>query len=741
MISFEGRFKSKRQPPYVAAKNNYRCPQTDLCKRETTSKELVQKNQEERRKRERQYRERQAAIRIQSFIRGVLCRRATHEFAKQSFDALSAQLSHSGGSHLERQAWDQSLRTCLRAFKFLGPNGALAEEVTAVCQLLLSAEGRRAFSDCYLRRLPPGSPSDLYVLPVRVLEVLLSPNHQTDLPEGRRSPPSASSQALTLRRMVLHLCKRGYFRSIALLIERQTASPATDLEEVADLDPEEFSRQPKHRAMLDLLQIPFQHYTLSNTPSTDQLTSEFLSAALTDSLSANVEDKYAVSVKISRLVIPTILGAIPSELLIGQLFAAASKAEANGGTTTEGLRPTLALLHDFVQQIVPGLVNMDDSGLSSLASRQAQPERVTGMETVSPSSDIIMTEEEPAELLWASTAMTTVSNFAPLQTSHVLASLRIMAWMFSALMRARCTPSRFSPPFPPTPLQLTGDENLSEDEEEDEDERGELERLNSTYLSSDEQGSVTDNTMNDFVPAWPSQVAEVFAGLQACLPSLAFIALQRLYAAQPPVEPIPPMTETIATLYYMLAFVKCASANSLIPLHSVLSQFPAFLRDLWRLAESMDDTLVANAKTSLEDAEKWRPRIKLFDFISSGEMDCLPPKIDSVEDLKQHTVYVGSLENPDYQKTVDDFWSLLNTFSESQKRGLLRFATACSRPPMFGFRDLQPPFSIQIVPDITRLPTSSTCMNLLKLPAYADKAVLQERLLYALNSNAGFEYS
>ncbi|KAL7057662.1 hypothetical protein AAHC03_016370 [Spirometra sp. Aus1] len=1312
MISFEGRFKSKRQPPYVAAKNNYRCPQTDLCKRETTSRELVQKNQEERRKRERQYRERQAAIRIQSFIRGVLCRRATHEFAKQSFDALSAQLSHSGGSHLERQAWDQSLRTCLRAFKFLGPNGALAEEVTAVCQLLLSAEGRRAFSDwltsstdtilitvshvlddllSYLRLLPPGSPSDLYVLPVRVLEVLLSPNHQTDLPEGRRSPSSANSQALTLRRMVLHLCKRGYFRSIALLIERQTASPATDLEEVADLDPEEFSRQPKHRAMLDLLQIPFQHYTLSNTPSTDQLTSEFLSAALTDSLSANVEDKYAVSVKISRLVIPTILGAIPSELLIGQLFAAASKAEANGGTTTEGLRPTLALLHYFVQQIVPGLVNMDDSGLSSLASRQAQPERVTGMETAAPSSDIIMTEEEePAELLWASTAMTTVSNFAPLQTSHVLASLRIMAWMFSALMRARCTPSRFSPPFPPTPLQLTGDENLSEDEEEDEDERGELERLNSTYLSSDEHGSVTD--MNDFVPAWPSQVAEVFAGLQACLPSLAFIALQRLYAAQTPVEPIPPMTETIATLYYMLAFVKCASANSLIPLHSVLSQFPAFLRDLWHLAESMDDTLVANAKTSLEDAEKWRPRIKLFDFISSGEMDCLPPKIDrytavvltfvnclrhrllcltdveingeesedaatpkspdagcgfapqdllyiggrlrdfmlglislahparrpsleemrsalamttgggtaavaaessssllavlervqkraeisavgrpafgqtghtigrhseaalmlrwelkrwsllfchvqrlvmlifdwdrrthrqllpsspeadvtvvvedslwlkpdclsifhldrlprwlrqadncavalakapfgyysllnpdkdddsstdmsfrdwrqmttliempfvisfwrrvqifqavvrahrqsiqssrvpsldfmqainepadhmqpvrvrvrrdylyedafenlskenapslrprlnvvffnqanveemgfdggglsreflteviqsgfnptrgyflytddntlypnpnasalgedylkhyyflgrmlgkalyegmlveirfahfflaklvsrtggslgfdylhsldrelyrqlcnlkkyrgnvrdleldftivqdnfgeskvielkpggssipvteatrveyihlvanyklnrqiypqsrafiagvtdvvylewlrlfdaeelqvlisgadtdiSVEDLKQHTVYVGSLENPDYQKTVDDFWSLLNTFSESQKRGLLRFATACSRPPMFGFRDLQPPFSIQIVPDITRLPTSSTCMNLLKLPAYADKAVLQERLLYALNSNAGFEYS
>uniref|UniRef100_A0A0X3PXT9 HECT-type E3 ubiquitin transferase n=1 Tax=Schistocephalus solidus TaxID=70667 RepID=A0A0X3PXT9_SCHSO len=481
----------------------------------------------------------------------------------------------------------------------------------------------------YLRRLPPGSPSDLYVLPVRILEVLLSPNHQTDLPEGRRSPLSANIQALTLRRMVLHLCKRGYFRSIALLIERQTTSYVSAAEaaegEEADLDPEEFSRQPKHRAMLDLLQIPFQHYTLSNTPSTDQLTTDFLSAALTDSLSANAEDKYAVSVKISRLVIPTILEAIPSELLIGQLFTAASRAEASGRATTEGLRPTLALLHYFVREVVPGLINMEDTSLSSLASRQVQHHRK--METTSPSSDIIMTEEEPVELLWASTATTTVSEFAPLQTSHVLASLRIMAWMFRALMRARCMPSHFSPPFPPTPLQLTGDDSLS-DEDDEEDEQDELERLSSTYLSSEKHRPPTDNAMSDFVPAWPSQVAEVFSGLQTCLPSLAFVALQSLYSAQTPAEPILPMAETIATLYYMLAFVKCASANSLIPLHSVLSQFPAFLSDLWHLAESMDDTLVANARAPLEDAEKWRPRVKLFDFVSSGEIDCLPPKID-----------------------------------------------------------------------------------------------------------------
>lgn len=96
---------------------------------------------------------------------------------------------------------------------------------------------------------------------------------------------------------------------------------------------------------------------------------------------------------------------------------------------------------------------------------------------------------------------------------------------------------------------------------------------------------------------------------------------------------------------------------------------------------------------------------------------------------------------PQNKQTMEYFWQLLYTFSEDQKRNLLRFVTACSRPPMFGFVDLQPPFSIQLVPDTERLPTSSTCMNLLKLPAYADFAVLRSKLDYALRSGAGFEYS
>ena len=40
-----------------------------------------------------------------------------------------------------------------------------------------------------------------------------------------------------------------------------------------------------------------------------------------------------------------------------------------------------------------------------------------------------------------------------------------------------------------------------------------------------------------------------------------------------------------------------------------------------------------------------------------------------------------------------------------------------------------------------RLPTASTCFNLLKLPSYKKKSILKEKLKYAIKSGAGFELS
>lgn len=57
-------------------------------------------------------------------------------------------------------------------------------------------------------------------------------------------------------------------------------------------------------------------------------------------------------------------------------------------------------------------------------------------------------------------------------------------------------------------------------------------------------------------------------------------------------------------------------------------------------------------------------------------------------------------------------------------------------------QDLVPHFCIQSAgPEPNRLPTASTCMNLLKLPEIADDATLREKLLYAIESGAGFELS
>jgi hypothetical protein len=38
-----------------------------------------------------------------------------------------------------------------------------------------------------------------------------------------------------------------------------------------------------------------------------------------------------------------------------------------------------------------------------------------------------------------------------------------------------------------------------------------------------------------------------------------------------------------------------------------------------------------------------------------------------------------------------------------------------------------------------KLPTASTCFNILRLPAYTNDKIMKDKVLYAINSNAGFE--
>nr|XP_019541237.2 ubiquitin-protein ligase E3C [Aedes albopictus] len=110
-----------------------------------------------------------------------------------------------------------------------------------------------------------------------------------------------------------------------------------------------------------------------------------------------------------------------------------------------------------------------------------------------------------------------------------------------------------------------------------------------------------------------------------------------------------------------------------------------------------------------------------------------------VNDLRQNTRYGGdfTLEH----QTIQLFWKVVEEFDDIQRRQLLKFVTSCSRPPLLGFKDLDPPFCIQNAGDTDRLPSASTCMNLLKLPAFEKEDVLREKLIYAIQSGAGFELS
>ncbi|KAG1663862.1 Ubiquitin-protein ligase E3C [Nymphon striatum] len=111
-----------------------------------------------------------------------------------------------------------------------------------------------------------------------------------------------------------------------------------------------------------------------------------------------------------------------------------------------------------------------------------------------------------------------------------------------------------------------------------------------------------------------------------------------------------------------------------------------------------------------------------------------------IEDLKKNTVY-----SRDYSLThpvIEKFWNVVETFDQESLRKLLKFVTSCSHPPLLGFKELYPSFCIHNAGnDPDRLPTASTCMNLLKLPEFQDKETLRSKLLYAIQSESGFELS
>ena len=113
----------------------------------------------------------------------------------------------------------------------------------------------------------------------------------------------------------------------------------------------------------------------------------------------------------------------------------------------------------------------------------------------------------------------------------------------------------------------------------------------------------------------------------------------------------------------------------------------------------------------------------------------------SIEDLKRYTRYSGGYLFVD--RHITRFWSVFEELSKEDQALLLKFVTSCERPPSLGFASLQPPFTIQKVEctDDQRLPTASTCFNILKLPTYSSSKIMKEKLLQSIRARAGFDLS
>ncbi|KAK9466997.1 hypothetical protein V1512DRAFT_238690 [Lipomyces arxii] len=110
-----------------------------------------------------------------------------------------------------------------------------------------------------------------------------------------------------------------------------------------------------------------------------------------------------------------------------------------------------------------------------------------------------------------------------------------------------------------------------------------------------------------------------------------------------------------------------------------------------------------------------------------------------VEDWKRNTVY-GKFHEKD--PTIVYFWEVVDEMNDEEVRSLLKFVTSVSRAPLQGFKTLKPAFTIQEAgSDESRLPTASTCVNMIKLPRYKTKERLKSKLLLSVMAGAGFDLS
>ncbi|KAJ7341797.1 hypothetical protein JRQ81_007055 [Phrynocephalus forsythii] len=128
--------------------------------------------------------------------------------------------------------------------------------------------------------------------------------------------------------------------------------------------------------------------------------------------------------------------------------------------------------------------------------------------------------------------------------------------------------------------------------------------------------------------------------------------------------------------------------------------------------------------------------IQLFDEYELELLLSGMPEID-VSDWRKNTEYTSGYDTDD--PVIQWFWEVVEELTQEERVLLLQFVTGSSRVPHGGFAHIMggsglQNFTIAAVPYTSNLlPTSSTCINMLKLPEYPKKEILKDRLLVALH--------
>ncbi|KDO29266.1 hypothetical protein SPRG_19926 [Saprolegnia parasitica CBS 223.65] len=127
------------------------------------------------------------------------------------------------------------------------------------------------------------------------------------------------------------------------------------------------------------------------------------------------------------------------------------------------------------------------------------------------------------------------------------------------------------------------------------------------------------------------------------------------------------------------------------------------------------------------------PTLSLLSWHDLATLTCGKATVD-VELLKRRTTYGDGCSGSDAH--IGFFWDVLREFTDAQKSSFLRFVWGRSRLPTHA-ADFTQDFKISGMPKAvgkadTYLPLAHTCFFSIDMPAYTTKAVMREKLLYAI---------